>query len=423
MIKYLILLSLILSLVGCNTQTAAPVPTLTLVPLVTLTPRFTATPVASRTPLPTFTYTPSITPIPPTPSNTYTPTEIPPVIGIISSLQTVNMREGPGGSYSALVALNPGTGVEVLGRNPEGTWLNVKLDDGTEGWIFAELVRIEATPTPFPSTTASPDMTAILSGTIQPTALFGGGSVTATPPRSAVTATPPGTEEVSAFTPFPAGATATANLPVINLTAINETATALSAGLDTPVPGAATATTNFQLVTPTLAFTGAAPTLQLSQVSPTQATQVGGPSTPAPTSASGDASVQENVGILAYCDNPIHGRPAPTNLSAGSTITVYWAWFAKTREQVEDHLDAATYEVRLNGNLLQNWRLYQTNIRQERNNDYYVYWYFPAGAVNTGVNTINYRVTWSRQISDGYNVFGPGTNTLSEEGTCTFTVR
>src|SRR5262245_7068381 len=104
---------------GQETQQSAGIPTDTLAPIVSMTPRFTATPVPSRTPLPTFTLTPSDTPITPTPSNTFTPSPTPGITGIVASLQSVNVREGPGVNFSAIQALIPGTGVEVLGQNED----------------------------------------------------------------------------------------------------------------------------------------------------------------------------------------------------------------------------------------------------------------------------------------------------------------
>jgi hypothetical protein len=50
-------------------------------------------------------------------------------------------------------------------------------------------------------------------------------------------------------------------------------------------------------------------------------------------------------------------------------------------------------------------------------------WYVPAGELTEpGTYRIEYRASWSQQISDGYELFGPGTNNLIEEGSCTFTV-
>lgn len=389
-------LAVLILLSGCSGSTtpAAVLPTNTLAPLVTLTPRFTATPQVTRTPPPTSTFTPSVTPIPPTPSNTFTPTIPPPIIGIITSLNTVNVRSGPAASFPAFVALTPGTGVEVIGQNAEGTWLNVKLDDGQEGWVFRELVRIEATAAPFPTLTPESGTENATEGTSLPTAVIGGSIVT--PTLSAATATPPGTAAATAG--------ATINLPVIDLTAIHSTATALAAGLPTSTPGTPRA------------------------VPPTATTSTGGsavPPTAQPTltAAPGTATVQQGVDVLAYCNNPAYGVRPPQNLAAGSTIDVYWGWFAKTEQQVRDHVDAAIYEVRVNGELLQNWRQYSRPTRLESDNNYHIYWYVPSGPFEAGQVTITYRVTWREAISDGYASFGPETNIPSQEGSCTFVVK
>lgn len=391
---------LIITMSACGgddgTSVAEQLPTHTLAPLVTLTPRFTATPVVTRTPLPTFTLTPSETPIPPTPSNTFTPTEVPPVIGIVVSLETVNVRRGPGGSFPAFVALDSGTGVEVLGTNPEETWLNVKLEDGQEGWIFAPLVRIEPTPTVFPTFTPSPDLTALALGTPLPTAIIGGGTVTPTPPRSVVTPTLAGEDTEPTATLQP---TNTLDLPVVDVTAINLTATALAEGISataTPLP----------TVGSTQQSTGAT-TPQSTSVSPTP---------------SGDADVRTGVDVLAYCDDVSAGAPPPMNLAAGSTLDVYWAWFARTEEQIRQHVANANYEVRINGDLLEDWENFIQATRQEADGNYWVYWYVPTDPLPAGEIEITYRLTWDAQITDGYGSFGPGSSVTENTGSCTFFV-
>lgn len=384
---------------GCSGSATpgADLPTNTLAPLVTLTPRFTATPQATRTPPPTSTFTPSVTPIPPTLTNTFTPTVPPPVIGIITSLNTVNVRRGPAASFPAFVALTPGTGVEVLGQNPEGTWLNIKMDDGQEGWVFRELVRIES-QVPIPTFTPSADGTAVAQGTTLPTAVVGGALVSATPqaatPTLAATLTP----------------SVTANLPVIDLTAINLTATALAFGRPT---SAASPTPPSAQNTPQPVGTGTA--------SPAAVTNT--VSAPTVTPAPGTATVQQGVDVLAYCDNPLYGVRAPQNLAAGSTLDVWWGWYAKTEDQVRQHVAAAVYEVRVNGVLLENWRQFARPIRLEGDGNYHIYWFVPSAALPAGQTVITYKVSWTQAITDGYASFGPGTGIPTQEGSCTFTVR
>ena len=137
----------------------------------------------------------------------------------------------------------------------------------------------------------------------------------------------------------------------------------------------------------------------------------------------GSTSAQQGVDVLAYCNDTSYGRPAPTNLAAGSTIDVWWSWFAKTEAQIQDHLDRVIYEVTVDGVPLRDWGNFRTTVRQQDDGNYYVYWYVPVGPLNSGPHEINYRVTWREAITDGYNAFGPGTANPVQTGNCTFTVR
>lgn len=414
-VKYSISLLCIglLLLAACTTGTEgngiAQIPTSTLAPIVSMTPRFTATPVATRTELPTFTLTPSETPLTPTPSNTPTATATPPITGIVASLETVNVREGPGVTFGAIRALVPGTGVEVLGQNEDGRWLNIKMEDGREGWIAASLVRVNPMPTIEPTSTPTPDLTALALGTPLPTALLGGGTITPTPPRSVVSLTPVGSAEA---TPE-AGITGTLALPVIDVSSIQQTATALAGGIVLPQPSATAIIT----AGPTSASGATATFTPFGQ----------SPGTPAATAPSGVGSEgntgqQQGVDVLAYCDNPIFGRPAPTGLTSGATIDVFWSWYVSEPELIQQHLDNVIYEVRVDGVLLENWRQYKSSVRRQSDGNHYIYWFVPYGPLSSGQHNISYRVSWRQQITDGYDMFGPGTNRPSESGSCTFTV-
>jgi len=62
--------------------------------------------------------------------------------GVVQSSQSINVRSGPGTNFQSVKSLLPGTQVEILGQNPDGTWRNVRLSDGTEGWVSASLLNI-----------------------------------------------------------------------------------------------------------------------------------------------------------------------------------------------------------------------------------------------------------------------------------------
>jgi hypothetical protein len=258
-----------------------------------------------------------------------------------------------------------------------------------------------------PSLTPSPDLTALALGTPLPTAVLGGGTITPTPPRSVVSPTPVTATvegEVQA-----ANGTATPFLPIINVDSINQTATALVGG------GIIAPTITVQAGATTGTSSGPTPTLNLNAT----ATLLAGSG----VGSEGSVSAQQGVDVLAYCNNTSLGSPPPTNLAAGSTIDIWWSWFAKTQDQIQDHINNVIYEVTIDGVALSDWREYRTTIRRESDDNYYVYWYVPAGPLSAGPHEITYRVTWTESTSDGYETFGPGTSNPVQTGSCNFTVR
>lgn len=56
-----------------------------------------------------------------------------------------NVRTGPGLGYGILTGgAQPGTQVNVIGRNEESSWFNIVLPDDREGWIFSQLLELNA---------------------------------------------------------------------------------------------------------------------------------------------------------------------------------------------------------------------------------------------------------------------------------------
>jgi uncharacterized protein YraI len=144
--------------------TATPTDTATPTPSDTPTPTDTATPTPSATLSPSA--TPSTTPSP-TPSATATRAEPQAVAG-----ERLNMRSGPSQQYDVLGTYEPGAVFTPLGRNDDGTWLQVHAPDGQIGWMLAQYLQLNvalddlpvvaAPPTPTPRPTARP--------TVRPTA-------------------------------------------------------------------------------------------------------------------------------------------------------------------------------------------------------------------------------------------------------------
>lgn len=128
-----------------------------------------------------------------------------------------------------------------------------------------------------------------------------------------------------------------------------------------------------------------------------------------------------DVNILAYCRN---FNQRPLNPRADQTVSVYWSWWVTRPELMQQHLDYATYIVLLDGQLLSTWQDYQAEMARDpsNNNNWTVYWYVPVGQLAPGEHTVEYKVTWSQEITDGLKTFGPGTANTEETGTCSFVV-
>lgn len=105
----------------------------------------------SDTPAPTSTRPPTNTPPPtptPQPSDTPAPTTAPAqVVARIVADESVNVRSGPGTSFSVIGAASPGDEFAVLGRNADGSWIRIDYPDlvaGQEAWVAEFLVEITA---------------------------------------------------------------------------------------------------------------------------------------------------------------------------------------------------------------------------------------------------------------------------------------
>ena len=113
-------------------------------------PSVDAVAVAPATPTPA----PTDTPIPPTntpeptlaPTETQTPEPVAtetatalPAPRVVAKAQA-NLRQGPGTGYPVVGSMAGGEQADVLARNADGTWWQVALASGTEGWVNASLV-------------------------------------------------------------------------------------------------------------------------------------------------------------------------------------------------------------------------------------------------------------------------------------------
>jgi hypothetical protein len=97
------------------------------------------------------------------PQATATPSEPQAVV----NRETLNVRTGPGTDYPRVAVLRQGDQVTVTGRNKAATWLQVRLDDGQQGWLYADYTELSVTKAslevvadiPAPPQTATPKAT------------------------------------------------------------------------------------------------------------------------------------------------------------------------------------------------------------------------------------------------------------------------
>lgn len=103
-------------------------------------------------------------------------------------------------------------------------------------------------------------------------------------------------------------------------------------------------------------------------------------------------------------------------------VVVFWSWYARTPELVQDHIDNAIYEI---GYLGSNPFIPPVEISeiQQRTRNYWVFYTVNLGNVKPGYYTISYRLSWENTISDGFEEFGPGTDNEVITGGCDFEVR
>jgi hypothetical protein len=122
--------------------------------------------------------------------------------------------------------------------------------------------------------------------------------------------------------------------------------------------------------------------------------------------------------IFAECDRFL-SRAAPGLLYDNDNITIFWSWFAKTEQEVADHIAQAQYDVKLNraplGPVI-------VSAITKRTQNFWVFYSVPIGPLRPGNYGVEFRLNWKAKISDGFDDYGPGTKNQEVYSTCTFKV-
>jgi hypothetical protein len=123
--------------------------------------------------------------------------------------------------------------------------------------------------------------------------------------------------------------------------------------------------------------------------------------------------------IFAECDN-YRPRAEPGTVYDTDNVVVFWSWFAKTAQQVQDHIAHAKYAITFNRTPFQQVNV--SAIQQREDNNFWVFYTAPIGNLRPGTYGVEFRLSWDQKISDGFADYGPGTSNQSFLSTCTFRV-
>jgi hypothetical protein len=101
-------------------------------------------------------------------------------------------------------------------------------------------------------------------------------------------------------------------------------------------------------------------------------------------------------------------------------VIIFWSWYARTAQQVQDHIDHANYSVAYYGEVP------PPNVQRsqivKRGSTYWVFYTSHLGNLNPAAYNIYYSVSWNNPITDGYGDYGPGTETEELRSGCHFIV-
>lgn len=123
--------------------------------------------------------------------------------------------------------------------------------------------------------------------------------------------------------------------------------------------------------------------------------------------------------IFAEC-NMYKDRANPGLVYDTDTITIFWSWYARTTDQLEQHLANAQYDIRFNTVPL---NYVDVSAPQQRTSNYWVFYTSTLGKLTPGSYGIEFRLTWANPISDGFDDYGPGTDNREIYSNCTFQVQ
>jgi hypothetical protein len=122
--------------------------------------------------------------------------------------------------------------------------------------------------------------------------------------------------------------------------------------------------------------------------------------------------------IFAECDS--YQLALPGIIYDTDSVTIFWSWFTRTADQMSQHLATADYSVRLNNAILTTVQRSEPARRGGVNT--WVFYTATVGNLRPGHYEVEYKVEWTEAHFDGYDNYGPGTETPLISTRCNFDV-
>ncbi len=124
------------------------------------------------------------------------------------------------------------------------------------------------------------------------------------------------------------------------------------------------------------------------------------------------------VEVQPYCS--FVGEPTVV-VEAGHPVMLAWSWTTTRPDLIQDHLEAAIYSIMLDGSPVEAVR--RSDIYTNDQGYYVITWYAEPVILSPGTHIAARGLSWTRQISDGWETFGPGGQIETEYDECTIIVR
>jgi hypothetical protein len=140
------------------------------------------------------------------------------------------------------------------------------------------------------------------------------------------------------------------------------------------------------------------------------------------------------TGLPTYTNSPIihdqiivpvlctlKNRPAQRSYHSNTPILFSWGWEAKTEEQIYEFIENNKTIITLDDIVISDGLYYE--IRKKAGEELYeVIWARDVGILSIGKHKLIYNVNILKLISDGINVFGPGTDMENLRDECVINI-